>query len=372
MTDVTLLRYAKVGCLALAGAMALAACGSDNSTTPSTGNSSSGAAIACGSGTLNTGGSSAQTRAVTAWRQAYQDKCGQAAINYDGQGSGYGVTQFTQGQFPLAGSDAALTAAQQGPANKRCATGTAIDLPMVITPVEFIYNVKGLSTLTLTPDILAKIFTGKITTWNDKEIAAANPGVTLPSTTIAPVHRSADSGTTKNFTSFLAAQAKQSWSFAPSTSWPSPLTSIGVGGKDSSALVQQVKSTDGGIGYVDGPDATANQLTPASLDTGSGAVAPSADSVGKAVAAATVKQDGQDIKVTLNYGLKQASAYPAVLVTYEITCTTGLPADQATLVKTFLTYTASSDGQAKLSPVGYSPLPADLLGKVQAAIAQLS
>ena len=214
----------------------------------------------CASGTLSWDGSSAQKTAVTQWVQRYQNQCSDASINYQGQGSGAGRTAFYGGQIPVAGSDAPIADDDRGKADARCSGGKAIDLPMVLTPVEFIYNVKGVSDLTLTPSILAKIFSGKITTWNDPEIAAANKGVTLPDTTITTVHRSKDSGTTQNFAGFLAAQVPDLWTYGTGQAWKAP---GGQGAADSSALVQSVKGMDGAIGYVDGPDATKNSLTPA-------------------------------------------------------------------------------------------------------------
>jgi phosphate transport system substrate-binding protein len=356
------------------GVLALSACGSDNNDSNTAGGGSRtrgapGGSTDCASGTLSWDGSSAQKTAVTQWIQQYQNQCADASINYQGQGSGAGRTAFYGGQSPLAGSDAAIADEDRGPADARCSGGKAVDLPMVLTPVEFIYNVHGVSDLTVTPSILAKVFSGKITSWNDPEIAAANKGVTLPGKTITTVHRSKDSGTTQNFASFLAAQVPDLWPYGTGQAWKAP---GGQGAADSSALVQSVKGTDGAIGYVDGPDATKNRLTPAKLDVGAGPVAPSADTVGKAISAARVSGDKQDIVLKIDYGRQDAGAYPAILATYEITCTEGLTADQARFVKSFLTYTASESGQGELTKLGYSPLPADLAGKVRSAVDSLS
>jgi phosphate transport system substrate-binding protein len=356
----------------VAGALALTACGSDNTSggDSAAAQTSGGAASTdCASGSFSAAGSSAQKPAFNAWKQGYEAKCADASINYDGAGSGFGRTQFTQGQVPLAGSDSALKDDEQSKADARCSGGKAIGVPMVITPVTFIYNLQGVDKLTLTPSLLAKLFAGKITKWDDPAIKAANSGVTLPSTTVTTVHRSSDSGTTDNFAKFLDAQAKADWTFGTGQAWKAP---GGQGAKDSAAMVQQVKGQDGGLGYVDGPDAKKNSLTPALLDVGSGGVEPTADSIGKAVSAATAKVDGQDIKLSINYGLTEAGAYPAILATYEITCTKGLPADQAKFVKSFLAYTASAEGQGALAAIGHSPLPADLLTKVQTAVDGLS
>ena len=357
------------------GVLALSACGSDNTDSNSGGSaggggtSASGASIDCASGTLSWDGSSAQKTAVTQWIQQYQNQCSDASINYQGQGSGAGRTAFYGGQIPIAGSDAAIADDDRSKADARCSGGKAIDLPMVLTPVEFIYNIQGVSDLTVTPSILAKVFSGKITNWNDPEIAAANKTATLPDKTITAVHRSKDSGTTQNFASFLAAQVPDLWTFGTGQAWKAP---GGQGAADSSALVQSVKGTDGAIGYVDGPDATKNTLTPAKLDVGAGAVAPNADTVGKAISAARVTGDDQDVVLKINYGLKDAGTYPAILATYEITCTKGLSTDQSKFVKSFLTYTASEAGQGELSKLGYSPLPDELASKVRSAVDALS
>ena len=354
------------------GVLALSACGSDNTDSNNAGSgsgSASGSSANCASGTLSWDGSSAQKTAVTQWISQYQNQCANASINYQGQGSGAGRTAFYGGQIPVAGSDASIADDDRSKADARCSGGKAINLPMVLTPVEFIYNVQGVSDLTVTPSILAKVFSGKITKWNDPEIAAANKGVTLPSKTITTVHRSKDSGTTQNFTSFLAAQEPSLWTYGNGQAWKAP---GGQGAPDSSGLVQSVKSTDGAIGYVDGPDATKNSLTPAKLDAGSGPVEPNSDTVGKAISAAKVTGDNQDIVLKINYGLKDAGTYPAILATYEITCSKGLNADQAKFVKSFLTYTASEAGQGELTKLGYSPLPSDLATKVRSAVDSLS
>lgn len=372
--------FAAVPTLLLAGTVALAACGSNNDNKSSGNNdpsssgdtsasASSGADISCATGQLQTDGSSAQKPAFLAWIQAYEQKCSGAQINYGGNGSGTGVTSFTQKQIPLAGSDSHLTPEQQGPADKVCAGGKAIDIPMVATPVAIVYNLSGVKDLTLTPQAIAKIFSGKIKKWNDPAIAASNKGVSLPSTSITTVHRSKDSGTTDNFTKFIDAQAHSDWTYGTGQSWSAP---GGTGAADSSAMVTQVKQADGSIGYVDSPDATKNKLNVAKLDVGEGPVALNAESVNAGLSAAKVvtNSDG-DIQVNLNYGLKQKGAYPALLVTYEITCTKGLAADQAKFVKSFLTYT-STEGQNLLTPLGHFPLPTDLLTKVKASVALLN
>src|SRR5207302_8818407 len=133
--------------------------------------------------------------------------CSSANITYQGTGSGAGQQAFIAGTADFAGSDSPLAAADQPKADARCKTGAAIHLPMVVGPIAVVYNVSGVTSLQLKPATLAKIFAGKVTTWNDPTIGADNPGVTLPSTKILSVHRSDSSGTTDNFTKFLAKTA---------------------------------------------------------------------------------------------------------------------------------------------------------------------
>jgi len=354
-----------------AGALALSACGSDNTTTPSGGGgtSSNAAGITCADGQLSAVGSSAQKTAYTAWIAEYEKACGGASINYDPQGSGNGRTQFVQKQVPLAGSDSALKEQQKTDADTRCAPGKAVDLPTVLTPIAIVYNLQGVDKLTLTPTLIGKIFDNKITKWNDPAIVAANSGVTLPDKSITSIHRSSDSGTTDNLTKFLAAQDPAAWPYEPAPAWPAK---GGQGASNSAAMVQGVKGADGAIGYVDNPDAVKNTLEAAAIDTGSGAVEINKDSVGKAIAKAELTDNAGDLVFKIKYDLKEPGAYPAILATYQITCTQGLPAEQAKLVKSFLAYQISDAGQAKLPEIGYVPLPVELQSKVKSSIDSLS
>ncbi|HEY6747362.1 MAG TPA: phosphate ABC transporter substrate-binding protein PstS [Mycobacteriales bacterium] len=355
----------------IAGALALSACGSDNEgdTPAAGGGTASGTAAECPSGSLSAAGSSAQNTAYTAWIAAYQAQCGDIDINYDPQGSGNGRTSFFNKQVPLAGSDSAIKDEDRSKADARCAPGKAVDLPTVITPIAAVYNLQGLSDLTLTPTVLAQIFDGKVTKWNDPAIAKANPGAELPDTSITAVHRATDSGTTENFTKFLSAQDPKAWTYEPGQAWPAK---GGQGASNSAAMVQQVKGTDGAIGYVDNPDAVKNKLNTVAVDTGSGPVKISSESVAKAVEAAKPTGKDGDVTLKIDYGLKAAGAYPAILATYQITCTEGLTKEQAGLVKGFLTYQASDAGQSEIEKVGYVPLPSALKKTVQDAIAGLA
>lgn len=362
----TLHRHGAIVGLALAGTLALAACGSDNVETDAGG--STDAKKDCATGQVSASGSSAQKTAMNAWTTAYAQKCG-ATINYDPTGSGAGVKDFVAGKTAFGGSDSALKPEEQTAADARCKTGKALNLPTVATAVGIAYNVSGVDKVTLTPAALSKIFQGQVTKWNAPEIAASNSGVQLPATSITVIYRSKDSGTTDNFTKFLAAQTPETWKLGTGKAWKG---TVGKGAADSAGVVSEAKGTDGAIAYVDAPDAKKNSLKTAAIDTGNGPVEISDDSVGKAIAGAEQDFDGNNLRLKLNYGLKDAGAYPAVLVTYEITCEKGLPAEQAKLAKSFLTYTASTEGQQAAADAGYSKLPADLLTKVQGAVAAIA
>ena len=367
-------RHARLAGLALISALALAACGSDSNSSGGSSSSSAGggaAAISCASGTLNASGSTAQANAMSEWVKDYQTACSGATINYNGVGSGQGVTDFINAQTSFAGSDSPLSPDKGEPAkaDARCKTGKAVDLPMVGGPIAVVYNLSGVTGLTMTPQVLAQIFSGKVTKWNDPAIAAINSGVTLPSSQITTVHRSDSSGTTDNFTKYLATAAPADWTYGHDKVWKAP---GGQGAAKSDGVSAAVKSTPGTIAYVEWSFATQNQLGISRIDNGGGPVDLTADAVSKAIATATVTGTGDDLSLQLDYATKTAGVYPIALVTYEITCVQGLASDQAALVKSFLTYTASTAGQAKLTSLGYAPLPTEIQQKVQAVVAKIS
>lgn len=362
-------RIAAAAGLTLAGAMLLTACGSDENADGGSPSSSS-SAITCVSGTIKASGSSAQKNAMTEWINAYQKACPDATIEYSPSGSGAGIQDFINNQTSFAGSDSALKDDEQPKANARCGTGNqAINLPMVVGPVAVAYNLPGVDTLVMTPEILAGIFGNTITKWNDPAIAAANSGVTLPDATIAQFHRSDSSGTTDNFTKYLTAAAGSAWTYSSGKDWTAP---GGQGAKGSDGVASALKSTPNSIGYVEYSFTQEGGLGVAEIDNGGGAVALTPESAAKAVESAQVTGTGNNLTLKIDYTTTTPGAYPIVLVTYEITCEKGLPADQLDLTKAFLTYTASADGQSKLVDLGYAPLPESLDTKVQDAVASLS
>ena len=360
-------RVSKLAAIAALSTLSLAACSSSTTTaTTATSASGSGPALSCPAGQITAEGSSAQSNAIQDVIAAYADACAsKSKIEYNPTGSGAGIKNFNAGLVDFAGSDSALKADEAATAKTRCKGNAAWDLPMVVGPIAFSYNLSGVGKLVLNADVLAKIFQGKITTWNDPAIAALNSGVTLPSTKITVFYRSDDSGTTENVSKYLKANAPTVWTPDTSKTWK------GVGGEGknkSSGVAEAVKATVGSIGYMEWSYATDNKLGIAQIDTGAGPVELTSANVGKAVEAAAVTGTGNDLSLKLDYATKVAGAYPAILVTYEIVCSTGLDSTKSAIVKDFLTYFSSEKGQSSLESLGYAPLPSSLRTKVATAV----
>ncbi|MEU6730633.1 phosphate ABC transporter substrate-binding protein PstS [Nonomuraea wenchangensis] len=371
------MKYAgRLAAVAVVGALSLAACGTDNNASAGNGGTTAASAPAAGndnalSGTINAAGSSAQANAIDEWKKNFQATNSGVSINYQPSGSGAGVQAFIQGTVSFAGSDSALNDEKGEPAqaDARCKTGKAINIPMVTGPVAVVYNLPGVDGLQLSPKTIGGIFNSQITKWDDPAIKAENPDAKLPSTPIQAFHRSDESGTSDNFTKFLKATAE--WPYEPAKAWPAEAK--GQGAKGSDGIASSVKDTEGAISYVEMSYAENSQLQKAKVANGSGEfVELTADSAAKTVETAEIKGTGNDLKLSIDYGTKTAGAYPIVLVTYEITCEKGLPAEEAKLVKEFLTYTASDEGQAALKDLGYAPLAGGLLTKVRTAIEAIS
>ena len=376
-------KLAPAAALLLAGVLALTACGSDNNGSTNSGSGLGTQAAAtdgnqpagvteadCVSGTLTADGSTAQQNAMTQWIKDYQSKCAGATITYGGGGSGQGITDFSNGQVDFAGSDAALnpSAGEVDAATKSCGS-QAIDLPMVTGPIAVAYNVAGVSKLVLTADEIAKIFTGKITKWDDPQLKATNPGVSLPSSAITVFNRSDASGTTQNFETYLKTSAPSVWTQEPSKQW------AGSGqGKSGNQLVgQAIQSTKNSIGYVEWSYAIQNNLPTAEVDNGAGPVQLTADTVAKTVATAQIAPSGPgDLTLKLDYATKVAGAYPIVLVTYEVVCSHYKDSSTGALVKAFLNFIAGSPEQTAVHPLGYAALPSAVQTKVQDQIAKIS
>ena len=366
--------------LAALATLSLAACGSDPTSATEQpggaepGSSANASGLACPAGKLSAEGSSAQANAITEVIADYNAECGdKATIEYNPTGSGAGIKSFYNGLVDFAGSDSALkTEAVDGvveadKAKERCQGNPAWNLPMVVGPIAFAYNVDGVDKLVLNAETLAEIFNGTIKTWNDPKIAKLNSGAKLPSANITVFFRSDESGTTENTTKFLSKAGNGAWKDEPAKAW----TGTGDGKNKSSGVAEATANTKNSITYIEWSYAKDNNLSMAQLDSGNGPVELTGDSVAKAVDEAKVKGSGNDLSLDLKYSGNKSGAYPALLVTYEIVCSKGLAADKTAIVKDFLTYFSSSDAQQKLPDLGYAPLPSELESKVQSAVAAI-
>lgn len=332
--------------------------------------------ISCPTGKVNGGGSSAQDLAMQSLATEYNQACsGKSQVIYTKSGSGQGIKDFYNKQLQWAGSDSALKSkagsdgvVETEKVKTRCENNPGWNLPMIVGPVAFAYNIEGVSKLTLTPALIADIYNGKITTWNDPAIVKVNSGVTLPAQKIAPFYRNDESGTSENVSKYLKAAAPANFTAEPAKKFPAK---AGEGKQGTQGVADAVKNTKGGFGYMEWKYAKDAQVTPALLDNGQGAVELTAASAGKAMEKAKLAGEGNDLAVKLQYTDLGAGVYPMVMVTYEIVCSAGLPADQGAVLKDFLTYVSSTTAQSKLEAQGYAPLPAAVQEKVAKAVSEL-
>jgi phosphate transport system substrate-binding protein len=379
---VNIKRFSAIAAVVGASALILAACstgGGNSGTSPNSGTKPAGSAVIGPkvdkslSGTITAGGSSAQANAETAWTAAFRGVAASGVtINYDkSQGSGGGITNWLNGSYDFAGSDAALNPTQWAQAKTLCTGGDPVDLPAYLSGVAIIYNLPGVK-LQLSSATLAKIFTLKVKTWDDAAIKADNPGAKLPSTPITVVTRSDGSGTTANFTKYLHDVQGSIFTQTPGTAWPVAGTSGQQGG---SGVVTAVSNGAGTIGYAD--QSSVNGATAAKIQIGTGKdfVGYTAAGATKAFdAAATVQSQGTgDMTEVVDYSkITDKSAYAIPLLSYVVTCTSHKDATQGKLTQGYLGYVLSTQGQLVGNKnAGAAPLPNSTLKQAQTTIATI-
>jgi phosphate transport system substrate-binding protein len=364
---VNLKRFGRPAVIAVAAALALSSCASNEA---GTGSSTTAATTSSLKGTLTGAGSSAQGSAQEAWIAAFQTSNPNVTINYDPSGSGAGRSTFIAGGSDFAGSDSALSDTEIAGTFASCATGAkAVDLPVYISPIALVFNIAGVKDLNLDSATLAHIFRGDITTWNDPAIAALNTGVTLPATPITAVHRSDDSGTTKNFTDYLFQTAPAVWTDKAADTFP---IKGGEGAKGTSGVVAAVTNGVGTIGYADA--SKAGSLGVAKIKVGDTFVGYTAEAAAAVVAGspAVTGRDASDLAIKINRMTTDPTHYPLVLVSYAIVCTEYAKPAQGELVKAYVTYMASPEGQkVAASAGGAAPLSTELSDKVAAVLATI-
>lgn len=362
-----LTRIAQLGAVAAIAALTLAGCSSspEGGSTPSGSASSTPSGVEYTidpslSGTITSGGSSAQSNAQAAWTSAYNATAGGVTINYDkSQGSGGGVTNFLSGAYDFAGSDSPLNADQTTQSAALCTEG-GVNIPIYLDGVAIIFNIPGVTELTLSGETIAKIFSLQITDWSDPAITADN-GTALKAGAITTVARSDGSGTTQNFTNYLAATQTAAWTYPAGKDWP-------VEGnvskqKGGSGVVEAVKAGSGTIGYAD--HSAIGELNSAAILQDGTAIPYTADAVSKTFDLAAVEASNGvagDLSKKFDYSKLTTETYPIPLVSYAITCSTFKDAAQADLVKSYLGFITSTLGQEVAAKnAGSAPLPASVL-----------
>jgi phosphate transport system substrate-binding protein len=357
------------------GALVLSACGNNNNsssggaTSGTAGSTSSSAAkVSCGGKqTLKASGSTAQANAMARFVNAFEQACSGQTLNYTANGSGAGINEFVGNQTDFGGSDVALKPDEHNKAQQRCGS-PAWDLPVVFGPIAVTYNVTGVTTLNLDGPTAAKIFNGTIKTWNDPAITALNAGTALPALPIHVVFRSDQSGTTDNFQQYLDAASNGAWGKGAGKSFNG---GVGEGAKGNDGTSAAIKNTPGSITYNEWSFAQAQKLNVARIVTSAGPdpVSISADSVGKTIAAAKIKGQGNDLVLdTVSfYKPTQPGAYPIVLATYEIVCSKYPDSQVGTAVKAFLQATIGP-GQNGLADNGYVPIPDAFKSRLSTAV----
>ena len=349
-----------VGCALLA--LGLAACGSSSSSSTSSSTASSSGA----SGTISGAGSTFAAPVYEQWASSLSP----LTVNYQAVGSGAGITALESKTVDFGASDPPLKPADEEAIAKN--GSPAVQIPMFLGAITVSYNLPGVNTgLKLEGKTIANIYLGKIKAWNDPEITALNPGVSLPSTAITVIHRSDSSGTTSGFTSFLSAvdpEFKSKVGEGKDVQWPT-----GTGAKGNAGVAGAVEQTVGAVGYVEQAYALVHNFTYASIKNKAGNfVAPNLASTSAA---------GEGVTVPANLGIKvinspQPSAYPITSQTFIVVnkdlCKAGIPGGEGAAkgVVKFLVY-GLGEGQTILAKADYAALPASILSKSKEAVAGL-
>jgi phosphate transport system substrate-binding protein len=342
-------RKAAAGVAAVGILLAAAACSSSSS--------SGGGTTASGSSTINGAGSTFAQPMYQQWAGQYKSSHS-VQINYQGIGSGGGISEFTQGVVNFGATDAPMTGTEQSAA--QAGQGSVVlHIPMIIGAIAIIYNEPGVTNVKLDGPTLANIYLGKITKWNDAAIKALNPGVSLPSDAIQPVQRSDSSGTSYAFTSYLTA-ISPTWASqvgaSKAPSWPT-----GTGATGSSGVAAAVQQTKGAIGYVEYGYATQGHIPFATLKNASGEfVAPSTASTNAASAAATFPTDVTKLTFSL-VNSSASGAYPLVTPTYVLIAQHQKDGATGSELKGWLQWDLASAQQNEVTSLGYAPLPSKLI-----------
>jgi phosphate transport system substrate-binding protein len=319
--------------------------------------------------TLSETGSSLMAPLFARWGPAYHARFSQVTIRTTSSSSGTGIDSAAAGTADIGASDAYLSPATLAKHSH------LVNIPLAVAALMVVYNLPGIGQAThlkLDGKLLARIYAGQITRWDDPAIAAANPGVKLPGTGIALVHRGDDSGSTFLFTSYLNAQDPSGWSgslIGTTIAWPRQPGERSAAGTD--AMISSVKSAPGSIGYVGvsylSQVRAAGEGEAALGNSAGGYVLPAAGTIRAALASFTNTPASETISLVNGSG---AQAYPIVNYEYAIVSTAQTSAVRAQDLRAFLSWAITS-GAAQLARVNFQPLPSSVVTLSSAQIAKI-
>jgi phosphate transport system substrate-binding protein len=342
----------------LAAAVALAGCDKKQGDAASGKTTEKPGTVESSAATLNASGATFQKAFQEVAIEGFTKANPKVKINYGAGGSGKGRQDFADQVVDFACTDAPYKDADVG----KVKGGEFFYIPNVLGAITVSYNVDGVDKLQLSAQTIAKIFQREIKTWNDKAIAADNPGAKLPATAIVVAHRSDGSGTTENFTKYLTLAAADAWKLKSGSTveWPAD-TQAGSG---NGGVAQIIKGTKGAIGYVDLSDAKASGLTYAAIkNQGNKYVEPTAESVSAA-------GDGIDVNDKLIFSALNAkgdAAYPITAQSWCIVYAKQTDKAKGAAVKAYFRYMVT-DGQKLLPEIDFAPIPKSLQDKALAQI----
>jgi phosphate transport system substrate-binding protein len=308
--------------------------------------------------TLNGAGASFPYPIYSKWFSEYHNLHSDVQVNYQSVGSGAGIRQVQAGTVDFGASDGPMTDEQIGASKIK-----VLHVPTVLGAVVPAYNVPGVSQeIKFTPDILAGIFLGKITNWNDASLAKANPDIKFPSQEITVVHRSDGSGTSYIFTDYLS-KISGDWQGSAgkgtSVKWP-----VGVGGKGNEGVAGMIRSLPGSIGYIELIYALQNKINYGSVRNSSGQfIKASLDST--TAAAAGVKMPA-DFRVSIT-NPPGKTAYPIASFTWLLIPTSPADNNKGKLLKDMVIWCLDS-GEGMASSLSYAPLPKEVAEMAKKAV----
>jgi phosphate transport system substrate-binding protein len=289
-------------------------------------------------GALTAVGSPVQSDAIAAWSNAWRKVNTATSLNYSPDGSGVGITALATGQAYFAAIDSPISPADQALTQARCGPVGAFSVPVSVTPLAVAFNLPSVTGLKLSPAVLAGIFSGEISRWDDDAIVAINPTTRLPSADIVPIMATESSALTLAATKYL--KTSERWLRGESPVWHTPKNGVEV--KKYRDLSSKVNETAGAIAVMD-VASIGNRFDTALLSFGGDFVRASKDSIALAAREGLTTEKATGVEFTLP--AKSDRGYPLGLVNYQAFCSTYVSQQLTTLVKSWALFVLGADGQ---------------------------